>query len=248
MWNPFKKKDSGQAPADPAGVHPKHKAAAAKPAESAPSKGDSDKFEEYRRRARQQQASGLSDADIDGLRRMKFEKLGIPYDRILAVEKTGVPQIDPKKIESSAASINSGLSSMGFNFHISCLELFDSWLLLTQYENHRKEMLKKNSKALPEHNLLDTVIVREAERLARLKLNLQENPASGSAAETFQKEVRGLIERMRNESQLRQLRLLAVRRIKKEKKQQGNEPVLESEVAAMVEKIKAELKARDKKS
>jgi len=250
MWNPFKKKGSEQAPADPAGVHPKHKQAAVQPVKPAdpsmPAKTDATTARASQNKPEPKNPPKTSRSDGDDLRQYEFEQIGIPYKRVLLAEAQKVKGINAKNLVETTQNANSDLKHRGFDFQITCLEFFESQLLHLDYERKRALILKTERRNLPEHKLIDVIVLREAERRIRQKRGLKENPVPGPDGQIFQNETKELFDRLWNNSQLHQLKNQAVLRIRREKKLKGGEPVLEAEVVAMMEKIKTELQAPQK--
>ena len=229
MFGWLKKKTEIPKDSGPTIVHPKHKATTkttkteAKPVVEAKPK-----------------ETGLSKEDIENLRKSEFDHLGIPYGLILAAEAKGVRGINPQKLASEITALNSKLIAFGFNIRISNLEGFECQLLYLDYQRIREANQKTKGVILPDHSLIDIIVLREAEKIVRSKYELTANPTAGEEAKKFQLEVRSLFESLWNKSIDYQLRQQAQRRIRRERNLPGHEPLIEAEVTAMIAKIKAE--------
>ena len=183
---------------------------------------------------------GLSQKEINDLRQLEFEQLGIPYKLVLTAEARRKEKIDPHKLATETNSLNSKLITFGFNIRINYLEFFECYLLYLDYQKMREIYQKTKGVFLPEHSLINIVVLREAEKMIRKKYNLAANPTADEGAKKFQSEVKALFESLWNKSFDYQLRQQAQRRLRRKKNLPNNEPLLEAEVTAMMETIKTE--------
>lgn len=192
-----KQKAEEQAAQEPADIHPKSKQPPTKP--------------------ESQTESGLSKNDIEMMRKAEFSELGIPYNEVLAAEKNGITRIIPQRIVRETQSINDKLKYMGFNFVIDCLECFTCQVAYLQYQTSRIKSLKEKNTQMPDHSLLDFIIIRRAEKVTREKRGLKENPTTGPNAANFQLEVIELFKRFCEDSRQFELKRDAIRRLQREK-------------------------------
>ncbi len=229
-----------KADSEPANIHPKHKAIDKKPTSPAIKvKPESTEVKP--------KDTGLSPKEINDLRQAEFERLGIPYSKVLVVEAQGVKGIDPRKIAAETESINAKLITFGFTIKISHLECFECQLLYLDYQKFREDSRRTRGVILPEHSLVNIIVLHEAEKLIKRKYNLKEGPTTGEGAKKFQAEVKALCELFWNKSMEYQLRQQAQRRLRRERNLPSHEPLLEADVVAMMTKIKAERAAIIKK-
>lgn len=161
--------------------------------------------------------SGLSKSDIEMMRKVEFSELGIPYNEVLAAEKSGITRIMPQRIVRETQSINDKLKYMGFNFIIDCLECFTCQVAYLQYQTSRIKSLKEKNTQMPDHSLLDFIIIRRAEKVTREKRGLKENPTIEPNAANFQLEVIELFKRFCEDSRQFELKRDASRRLQREK-------------------------------
>lgn len=237
MFDWFRKKTikPEETPSVPTTIHPKHKTTV--PIAKIEAKPSEIKTKD----------TGLSQKEINDLRQLEFEQLGIPYKLVLTAEIKGIKKIDPCKLVAETASLNSKLIAFGFNIRISCLECFECQLLYLDYQKFREANQRTKGVILPEHSLIEIIVLREAEKMIRKKYNLTANPTTGNEAKKFQAEAKSLFELLWHKSIEHQLRQQAQKRIRREKNLPSNEPLLEAEVMAMVEKIKIEKAALTQK-
>lgn len=184
--------------------------------------------------------SALSPKEIHDLRQSEFEQLGIPYNMVLIAEARGIRGINPNNLASETNDINAKLITFGFNIKISYLESFECQLLYLDYQKLREANQRTKGVILPGHSLINIIVLREAEKIIRKKYQLTENPTTGEIAKKFQSEVKSLFELLWNKSMEYQLKQQAQRRIRRERNLHTNEPLIEADVIAMMEKIKAE--------
>jgi hypothetical protein len=240
MFNPLKwfdREKNDQAPADsePANIHPKHKAIETKAHQ--PTKPVEPKTHK----------TEPSTDETNEIRKMEFERLGINYDLIRAAEIKGVKGINPQHLARETEAINAKLTTFGFKIKIDCLESFNCQLLYLDYQKFRELHQRTRGVVLPEHSLINIIVLREAEKMVRTKHQLTENPSTGDEAKRFQLEVKNLFELLWNKAMDYQLRQQAQRRLRREKNLPPNEPLLEADVTAMMQKIKTEKPNNSKK-
>lgn len=225
---------------EPANIHPKHKAIDKKPTSPAVKvKPESTEVKP--------KDTSLSQKEIHDLRQSEFERLGIPYNKVLMAEAQGVKGIDPRKIAAEMGSINAKLIAFGFSIRISHLECFECQLLYLDYQKLKEDNRRIRGIILPEHSLINIIVLREAEKMIRKKHQLTENPIIDEEAKKFQAEVKALCELFLNKSIEYQLKQQAQRRLRRERDLHINEPLLEADVLSMMEKIKTERAAIGRK-
>lgn len=238
-----KQKVEDAAVQDPADIHPKSKHIPAKPTQPANQPATQAGSKESKAPFKKPESpieSGLNKDDIEIIRKAEFAELGIPYGEVLAAEKSGITRIIPQRIVRETQSINDKLKHMGFNFIIDCLECFTCQVAYLQYQTSRIKSLKEKRTQLPDHSLLDFIIMRRAEKVAREKRGLKENPMAGPTAASFQLEVIELFKRFCEGSRQFELRRDAIRRIQREKGIRNDQPLEETEIRMMIERIERE--------
>ncbi|MDO8669775.1 MAG: hypothetical protein Q7K65_05845 [Candidatus Buchananbacteria bacterium] len=231
----FTKKDKPE----PASIHPKNKTASQKPTRT-------EIKTEPRPIEPRPKSPGLNREEAEDLEKLEFESSGIPYELVLAARAKKFTDINPRKIIEDTDLINSKLFDLGLNIKINYLECFEAQLFYLNYQRER------NAKAVeginwPNHNLIHIIAWREAEKMIRQKFQLAENPAVGELAKRFQIEVQNLFKILWDKSLDHQLRQRAQIRLRQERKLPNNELLLDVDVIAMMQKIKAEQTAKEKK-
>lgn len=179
----------------------------------------------------------FSQKEINDLRQAEFERLGIPYQRVILAEAHGVKNINPRKLVTETDDLNAKLISLGFAIKISYLESFESQLLYLDYQKIRHNKQASSGILLPDRSLIDVIVLKEAEKIIRNKYKLSENPTSGPLVEKFQTEVKQAIEFLFKKSLNYQLRYQAQGRIRHENNLPKNAIIPEIDILAMMDKI-----------
>ncbi|NCN07672.1 hypothetical protein GW933_03180 [Candidatus Falkowbacteria bacterium] len=186
-------------------------------------------------------ANQAKQKEINDRRQAQFEKLGISYTMVVLAEAHGIKNIDPEKLATETSAINNQLAILGFNIRINCLESFECQLLYLDYQRLR---INKQASGihLPDHNLVEIIVLKEAEKIIRNKYKLEDNPTTGNLATKFQSEVKQAFEFLFKKSANHQLRQQAEIKIRQDRKLAPTEAVPEIEILNMMERISQQKK------
>jgi hypothetical protein len=199
-------------------------------------------------------ADGLSREDLEALREDAFAEMDIPFSEVLKLEgierEDGgklITPINPRDFKQDSVEIQNKFAQLGFSFMPSFYDIFISQILFISQEEKRR-IAREESQPLPPHwDLAHIIVWRQAERQVRAEAQIApDDKLSANDAQELAERTHLQSMEMWQQAEVKMLRRQAEKRLRREKGLRGDATLDESEIEAMIKKIRAEPQAKKK--